>query len=186
MGELGVVVRVAELVSGRLRRVDAAAPVEEDQRAVVDERHAERAATLAGAGPGVDPLLVDGAVDESTPEPLLYELNAPRTMPNPSVHEIELGANGSGANRSYHGNAAGRPCSPALASIQRRRSGSDASMAACIASNVARLMLLANSDASIGLFHPRRRFTVFASPFTAFIAAAQVTATFGHARSSAS
>ena len=47
-------------------------------------------------------------------------------------------------------------------------------------------MLLANSDASIGLSQCRRRLTVLASPFTAFIAAAQATATVGQARNSAS
>ena len=115
-----------------------------------------------------------------------YEENAPRTMPRPSVHEIELGANGRGANRSYHGSAPVCPCSRALASIQRRRSGSAASSAACMASNVARLMLLANNEASMGVSHPRRRLTVFASPLTAFIAAAHATATLGQARISAS
>ena len=122
----------------------------------------------------------------SPPRGWLYDVNAPRTISKPSVHEIELGANGSGANRSYHGSAPGRPCSRALACIQRRRSGSAASTAACIASNVARVTLLANSDASIGLSQPRRRLTMLASPFTAFIAAAHVTATVGQARISAS
>ncbi len=65
VGELRVVVGVAQLVSSRLRRVDAAVPVEEHQRPVVDERHAERAATLAFARSGVDPLLVDGPIDEA-------------------------------------------------------------------------------------------------------------------------
>ena len=55
-----------------------------------------------------------------------------------------------------------------------------------MASNVARLTLLANNDASIGLSQPRRRLTVLASPFTAFNAAAHVTATVGQVRISAS
>ena len=113
MGELGVVVGVTELVRGRLRRVDAAAPVEEDQRAVVDERHAERPAALAGARPGIDPLLVDRAVDEAA-EALAVRGERLRTMPRPSVHEIELGANGSGANRSYHGKRPGASVQPGL------------------------------------------------------------------------
>src|SRR4029079_5285838 len=55
-----------------------------------------------------------------------------------------------------------------------------------MASKVSLLTLLANSEASIGLAQPRRRLTVLASPLTAFIAAAHDTATFGHARISAS
>ena len=106
-------------------------------------------------------------------------------MSKPSVHEMELGANGSGANRSYHGNAPGRPCNRALACIQRRRSGSAAATADCIESNVARVTLLANREASRGLSQPRRRLTMLASPFTAFIAAAHATATVGQALISA-
>ena len=55
-----------------------------------------------------------------------------------------------------------------------------------MASNVGRLTLLANSEASSGLAQPRRRFTTLASPFTPFMAAAQAAATFGHASISAS
>ena len=70
--------------------------------------------------------------------------------------------------------------------IQWRKSGSDAVTASCIASNVALLTLLPYSDASSGDGQLRRRFTVLASPFTPFIAAAHVVATVGHAAISAS
>ena len=70
--------------------------------------------------------------------------------------------------------------------IQPRKSSSAASIAAFIAVNVARLTLLANSDASSGSRQLRRRLTVTASPLTPLIAAAQGTATVGHAASSAS
>ena len=63
-GQRRVVVGVAELVRQRLRRVGAARPVHQHQRAVADERHAERAADLAVARSGVDPPLVDGAGDQ--------------------------------------------------------------------------------------------------------------------------
>jgi hypothetical protein len=56
----------------------------------------------------------------------------------------------------------------------------------CIASNVALLTLLENSEACSGLSQPLRRLTVLASPFTALSAAAHDTATVGHASSSAS
>ena len=62
--ELGVVIRVTKFVSRGLGGVDAATPVEEDQRPIVDERHAERAAKLAIARSGIDPLFVDCAIDE--------------------------------------------------------------------------------------------------------------------------
>ena len=58
--------------------------------------------------------------------------------------------------------------------------------AACIASNVVRLTLFANRDASSGVAQRRRRLIVFASPLIAFIAAATGTSTVGHAESSAS
>ena len=151
LGELGVVVGVAELVRRRLGRVDAAGPVEEHERAVVDERHAERPAALAVARAGVDPLLVDGAVDEPAErravraervaddvEPVVPARSARRD--GQRGDEVRTTA----ARRSW-------PCRRALARIQRRKSGSASSTAACIASNVARLTLLANSEASSGL-----------------------------------
>ena len=52
--------------------------------------------------------------------------------------------------------------------------------------NVAALTEFEYSEASIGAFHWRRLFTVFASPLMLFIAAAHATATVGHARISAS
>ena len=56
---------------------------------------------LAVARAGVDPLLVEGAIDEAA-ERGLYAPNAPRTKSTPSSHEIVLGATGSGAIRSHH------------------------------------------------------------------------------------
>ena len=70
--------------------------------------------------------------------------------------------------------------------IQLRKSGSASVIAASMASNVARLTLLANSEASSGSLQARRRLTITASPLTPFIAAAQLTATVGQAASSAS
>ena len=64
LGERRVVVGVAELVGRGLGRVERTRPVEQHERPVVDERHAERAAVLAVAGAGVDPPLVEGTVDE--------------------------------------------------------------------------------------------------------------------------
>jgi hypothetical protein len=73
-----------------------------------------------------------------------------------------------------------------LVRIHARKRGSDASMADCIASNVARDTLFAYSDAASGDAQARRRLTMFASPFREFIAAAHAVATFGHASISAS
>ena len=81
-------------------------------------------------------------------------------MASPSSHEIAEAANGSGAMRSHHGSAPSWPCSAALVRIQPRKSGSESVIAASIASNVARLTLLANSDASSGSAQARRRLTI--------------------------
>ena len=70
--------------------------------------------------------------------------------------------------------------------IHRRKSGSEAATADCIASNVARLTLLPNSDASSGLPQRRRRSTMLASPLIAFIAAEIGVAIVGQAAISAS
>ena len=56
LGQLRVVVGVAELVGEGLHAVEAAVEVEQHERSVAAERHAERAAALAGARLGVDPL----------------------------------------------------------------------------------------------------------------------------------
>ena len=159
-----VVVGVAELVRRRLRRVERARPVEQHERAVVDERHAERAAGLAVPRPGVDPLLVERPVDEPGEPGAVASRTRSRTMSTPSSHETSAAANGSGATRSHHGSAPSWPCSRALSRIHRRKSGRASTTARCIASNVARLTLLANSDASSGDAQRRRRLTVLASP----------------------
>ncbi len=57
--------------------------------------------------------------------------------------------------------------------------------AVSIAANVSRSTLFANNEASSGSDHPRRSFTVIASPLMAFMAAARGTAKVGHASSSA-
>ncbi len=104
----------------------------------------------------------------------------------PSFHAISAGATGSGANRSHHGSGPSWPCNLAFIRIQRRRSGSEAITADCIASNVAVLTLLANSEAASGESHLRRLLMLLASPLMAFIAAATGTAIRGHAAISVS
>ena len=104
----------------------------------------------------------------------------------PSDHEIEADTWGSGATWSHQGSPPSWPWSCALVRIQRRKSGSAAVTADCIASKVGRLTLLANNDASSGDSQFRRRLTVLASPLMAFIAAATGVVTVGHARISAS
>ena len=104
----------------------------------------------------------------------------------PSSHEIAPGEICSGANKFHHDKPLVSPCSCAFTRIQRRKSGSDAEIADCMAVNVALLTEFEYSDASIGAFHCRRLLTVFASPLMLFIAAAHATATVGHARISAS
>ena len=117
---------------------------------------------------------------------LLYVANAVRTQSMPSFHESEVATSGSGATRSHQGRPPEWPCSRALVRIQRRKSGSASATADCIASNVARLTLLANNEASRGASQWRRRLTVLASPLIAFIAAATDVATSGQAVISAS
>jgi hypothetical protein len=73
-----------------------------------------------------------------------------------------------------------------LSFIHLRKSGNDARTAACIASNVRRPTAFANSDASSGLAHPRRRLTMLASPLIAFSADAHGADTRGQASISAS
>ncbi len=62
--ERRVVIGVAEFVGRGLRRFRRTRPVQQDERTVADERHAEGAARFALGGRRVDPLLVEGAVDE--------------------------------------------------------------------------------------------------------------------------
>ena len=76
-GEHGVVIGVAQLVRGGLGGVGRTRPVEQHQRAVVDERCAERAAALAGPWGGVDPPLVEGAVDEAAEGVAVFEEGRP-------------------------------------------------------------------------------------------------------------
>ena len=187
-GERGVVIGVAELVSGGLGRVGRTRPVEQYQRAVVDERCAECAAALAGTWGGIDPLLVESRGRRVRRGCRCIRAKADRTTSTPSSHDTSARAWGNGATRSHHGSpAAGSwPCRRAFARIQRRRSGSAAHTAACIASNVGRLTLLANSEASSGDGQRRRRLSALASPLIAFIAAAIGTSMVGQARSSAS
>ncbi len=64
-GERGVVIGVAELVGRGLGGIDRPGPVEQHQRSVARERHAERTPGLAIAGFGVDPLLVERTVDDA-------------------------------------------------------------------------------------------------------------------------
>jgi hypothetical protein len=78
------------------------------------------------------------------------------------------------------------PVQRGLTRIHRRRSGSAATTADCIASNVSRATLLANNEASSGVAHERRRSTAVASPLIEFIAAATATSIVGHAARSAS
>ena len=65
MCQLGVVVGVTQFVSSGLRRIDAACPVEKDQRAIADEGSAKGPAALALAWLGIDPAAIDGAVDQT-------------------------------------------------------------------------------------------------------------------------
>ena len=58
-------VGVTQFVSGGLRRIDTARPVQKDQRTIADEGSAKGPAALALAGLGVDPAAIDGAVDET-------------------------------------------------------------------------------------------------------------------------
>ena len=63
MCQLGVVVGVTQFVSGGLRRIDTACPVEKDQRPIADEWGAKGPAAFALAWLGIDPAAIDGAVD---------------------------------------------------------------------------------------------------------------------------
>ena len=92
----------------------------------------------------------------------------------------------SGAERFHQESPLVSPTSFAFTRIQRRKSGSDACTADCMALNVSRLTLLEYSDASSGCFHLRLRLTTLASPLMLFIAAAHATAIVGQARISAS
>ena len=124
-GQRGVVVGVAELVGRGLGRVDRARPVEQHERTVVDELHAERPAHLAVARAGVDPPLVERPVDEAGE--LAAVARERRADPRDAVvprdrrgrlrdrcHEV---APAQPARRTR------APC--ALVRIQRRKSGSD-------------------------------------------------------------
>ena len=187
-GQRRVVVGVAELVGEGLRRVGAARPVHQHQRAGADERHAEGATGLAVAWPGVDPPLVERTRHEAA------ELGA--VLGEGVAHDGDAlvptsaspGRRGTGRpGRTTATPRRGRPpWSAALVRIQRRKSASESATAACMASNVERLTALANSEASSGSSHLRRRLTIVASPLMAFIAAAQGTATWGQATISAS
>ena len=68
----------------------------------------------------------------------LYDEKASRTRPESLVPADAARGDGQRRNRSYHGSAPSWPCSRALQRIQRRKWGSDALIAACIASNVGR------------------------------------------------
>ena len=126
VGQRGVVVGVTELVGGRLGGVDAARPVEQHQRAVADERHAERPAALAVARRGVDPALVEGPVDEPAEPGAVARRTPSGRSRRPRPRRSSDGATGSGAMRSHHGNGLPSPWpwSAALVRIQRRKSGS--------------------------------------------------------------
>ena len=65
VGQLGVVVGVAELVGEGLHAVDGAAEVEQHPALVAPHRHAEGAAALAVARADVDPALVDGPLGQA-------------------------------------------------------------------------------------------------------------------------
>ena len=136
LGELGVVVGVAELVGRGLRRVDAAVPVEEHERAVADERHAERSAALAVAWAGVDPLLVDGAVDEAAERRAVRRErvanDAEPVVPRDRARSRRAAARTGPTTAAPRRARAGAPW-PASSDGSR---ASDASTAACIASNV--------------------------------------------------
>ena len=125
-GQRGVVVGVAELVGGGLRRVERARPVEQHERAVVDERHAERAAGLAVAWAGVDPLLVERPVDEPGELGAVGRERARARCRCPRPTRRRRRASGSGATRSHHWQPARRGrAGVALSRIHRRKSGSD-------------------------------------------------------------
>ena len=115
-GERRVVVGVTELVRGRLGGVERARPVEQHQRAVVDERHAERTARLAVTRAGVDPAFVEGVVDE--PGELVAVCRERRRAPTsmPSSHDVCVSGCGSGAIRSHHAQTALVAVSSGLAS----------------------------------------------------------------------
>ena len=59
MRQLGVVIRVAQFVGRGLRRIYAAAPVEQHERTIVDERHAKCTADFSFAGLGIDPFFAE-------------------------------------------------------------------------------------------------------------------------------
>ena len=60
----GVVVGVAEFVGGGLGGIDRPGPVQQHERTVTGERHAEGAAGLAVTGLGIDPPFVERTVDD--------------------------------------------------------------------------------------------------------------------------
>ena len=66
MRQLGVVIRVAQFVGGRLSRIHAAAPVEQDERTIIDERHAKCTADLSFAGLGIDPFFVQRTIHQAS------------------------------------------------------------------------------------------------------------------------
>ena len=134
--ELRVVIRVTQLVGGGLRRVEAAAPVQEHQRTIAGEWHAEGAALLARARSGVDPLLVERAIDQPVQsaavglERVAHDLDAvvPRDRCGTERQAVRPCRTTAARRRARASRAFDR--------IQPRRSGSESVIAACIASNV--------------------------------------------------
>ena len=124
----------------------------------------------------------------SPPSVGLNSLNASRTIRRPSSHDRSAAADRQRRDEVPPRQAAARVVAvearldahPA-AEVGERRDDAD-----CIASNVGRLTLLANSDASSGDAQFRRRLIVFASPLIAFIADATGSSIVGQASSSAS
>ena len=125
LGQRRVVVGVTELVRQRLRRVGAARPVHQHQRAIADERHAERAADLAVAWSGVDPPLVEGAGRPARRagrcSRRTRRARSPRLRPN----SASPGRPGTGRRDPTTADplADRRRGASALARIQRRKSG---------------------------------------------------------------
>ena len=113
IGERDVVERVPELVRERRHRVEAAVEVHHHAADVgVDDRHAVRAAALAVADLGVDPVLVEGARREPAPgRGSSRRTRRARARSRPST--TTLGRAPTGANRSHHG-------SPPLVAEQAR------------------------------------------------------------------
>ena len=187
LGQRRVVVGVTELVRQRLRRVGTARPVHQHQRAIADERHAERATDLAVAWAGVDPPLVESAGRPARRagrcSRRTHRARSPRLRPSSaSPGRPDTGRRGPTTADLSADRLRGASAWPASSAESR---AARPLTAACIASNVDRLTALANSEASSGSSHVRRRLTIVASPLIALIAAAQGTATCGQAANSA-